>query len=1190
MATPRVLRFDAEVASSLRSEETHFTQVRTASEFLTAIKARYATPTTVSLGRLFLPFLFPDLTSFERTADLITHLRLLDSSYRTACTDAQLALLPPPMAITIYFIATSLPDRLASVRDVLLLKHPSELTIKVLESALKDVKRNLRSVASASGVVPPPLFHGCTIPQLPTFSASLASAASDVTAAAVTTSSRSWGRSGRRGGHGAGGGGAGGGGDVASSGDGSAGARGAPHAAADDSPAAASGCDARVRQPPTGLPAAGVGAAAWSFSGGRFAFFHSGLRSFPLFLQNRTTLTPHPTLVSVALADPTSGPVTARYTTTLPCPALPSGSLTGFHVPSFLRNLVGVRPLVSQHVGVWIEPSGETAVCVDGDTAAAAEAAAAAAAAATAVTATATAAAAATVASATAPNPCHGPSSGSRVSPGFRFSLGSCVWSGLPRVLPTLPPSLAPPCGPCVEGRLRATPHSSSLRLATEPFETLHLDKSDVTSTLIRWLLTTADTCGRCVSCLHSDRGGEFRSGILVGFFREQGIRQSWTLPESPQQNGVAERRIGLVMEIARTSMNHARAPHFLWPYGVWYPGVASRFRVWGCLALVRDTSTDKILPRAFFDSRDVLFDESVPYYVRCVPRYPSPLGSPSVGAESVPVRGPESGGAGVGAEPVTAGDSSLREAGVSAASRGVLRLGVHLLQDLESLGLTLLLLVQPPPPPVSGLRTLRLPSPSPPSPPSPPVSGPPLPPLDPSPAVFPPPLPPLSPPLSHTWPSRRSPCARPSSPIPFTDLRTALFCSTPPRSSPSVLPSPPKSALSDSLSTPVTNYYRTYRSVLSRVLASLVTDPRASLSSVSTLTAAVTEFASTRCLDYATCLVAAPPTSPLAVGGESALGCDALEERQFELEFLAAASSHLCAMLLAPEGDPDALDIPTPRTYAEAVSGPWASQWRAAMDSAMASYRFTGTYVDEVTPPWANVVDGMVKRPPGSPSVFKAHYVARGFSQREGVDFFQTFAPTPKMTTLRVLLHVAAQRDYELHSLDFSTAFLQGILHEEPSSADLSMFVRRGSTPFFVLVYVDDLVFATADRVSLADVKLELQKRHTCTDLGELRHYLGLQITRDRAARTITLSHSHMVQQVLQRACGLPHVPDELYSPGPRLPSSVSTSIAEAEIYAGAMAAQELRWLTFLLTDLSERPSSAPTLFTDNKASILLG
>ncbi|CAI7874944.1 unnamed protein product [Closterium sp. NIES-54] len=101
-----------------------------------------------------------------------------------------------------------------------------------------------------------------------------------------------------------------------------------------------------------------------------------------------------------------------------------------------------------------------------------------------------------------------------------------------------------------------------------------------------------------------------------------------------------------------------------------------------------------------------------------------------------------------------------------------------------------------------------------------------------------------------------------------------------------------------------------------------------------------------------------------------------------------------------------------------------------------MASWKSTGTYVDEVPRPRANIISGMwifrVKRSPGSPPVFKARYIARGFSQGQGVDIFQTFSPTPKMTTLRVLLHVAAQRDYELHSLDFSTAFLQGSLHEE--------------------------------------------------------------------------------------------------------------------------------------------------------------
>ncbi|CAI5478994.1 unnamed protein product [Closterium sp. Yama58-4] len=166
------------------------------------------------------------------------------------------------MAITIYFIATSLPDRLASVRDALLLKHPSELVISVLESALKDIESNIRSVASASSAVPPPLFHGCTVPQLPTFTASLATAATDVTAAAVTTSVRSRARSGRRGGQGAGGS-RGGGGGVAGGGGGSAGVGGAPGAASSDSPSAAGGGATRVSRAPARLKAVGAGVAAW---------------------------------------------------------------------------------------------------------------------------------------------------------------------------------------------------------------------------------------------------------------------------------------------------------------------------------------------------------------------------------------------------------------------------------------------------------------------------------------------------------------------------------------------------------------------------------------------------------------------------------------------------------------------------------------------------------------------------------------------------------------------------------------------------------------------------------------------------------------------------------------------------------------------------------------------------------------
>ncbi|CAI7760088.1 unnamed protein product, partial [Closterium sp. NIES-53] len=118
-----------------------------------------------------------------------------------------------------------------------------------------------------------------------------------------------------------------------------------------------------------------------------------------------------------------------------------------------------------------------------------------------------------------------------------------------------------------------------------------------------------------------------------------------------------------------------------------------------------------------------------------------------------------------------------------------------------------------PPPPPVSGLRTLGLPSPSPTPSLSPPVYGPTFPPPDYAPAVFLRSQPPLSPPLSHAWTSS-SPRACPLSLIPLNGLRTVLFRPSPPRSSPSELPSPPELALTAFLSTPVSDYYRVFRLV----------------------------------------------------------------------------------------------------------------------------------------------------------------------------------------------------------------------------------------------------------------------------------------------------------------------------------------------------------------------------------------
>ncbi|CAI7873493.1 unnamed protein product [Closterium sp. NIES-53] len=131
--------------------------------------------------------------------------------------------------------------------------------------------------------------------------------------------------------------------------------------------------------------------------------------------------------------------------------------------------------------------------------------------------------------------------------PRLRGMHSRLLISGLPRSLPPLPPSPAPPCLPCVEGRQRAAPHSSSFPPTTAPMQVLLMDLREDLPVLH----------------LHSDRGGVVSSNLLRDFCRGEGILQSFTLPASPQKNGIAERRIGLVVEVARTSMIHAVFPIF---------------------------------------------------------------------------------------------------------------------------------------------------------------------------------------------------------------------------------------------------------------------------------------------------------------------------------------------------------------------------------------------------------------------------------------------------------------------------------------------------------------------------------------------------------------------------------------------------------------------------------------------------
>ncbi|CAI7848140.1 unnamed protein product [Closterium sp. NIES-54] len=115
--------------------------------------------------------------------------------------------------------------------------------------------------------------------------------------------------------------------------------------------------------------------------------------------------------------------------------------------------------------------------------------------------------------------------------------------------------------------------------------------------------------------------------------------------------------------------------------------------------------------------------------------------------------------------------------------------------------------------------------------------------------------------------------------------------------------------------------------------------DPSFESTAASALIAQLLVFAAACRLDHATALVAeSESASPASVWGECALSTDVLEDTQEDLECLAAAVPRFASMLLAAEGGPDAPDIPTPRSYAKAIMGPYSSQWQVAMDAEMAS------------------------------------------------------------------------------------------------------------------------------------------------------------------------------------------------------------------------------------------------------------
>ncbi|CAI7874423.1 unnamed protein product, partial [Closterium sp. NIES-53] len=298
-------------------------------------------------------------------------------------------------------------------------------------------------------------------------------------------------------------------------------------------------------------------------------------------------------------------------------------------------------------------------------------------------------------------------------------------------------------------------------------------------------------------------------------------------------------------------------------------------------------------------------------------------------------------------------------------------------------------------------------------------------------------------------------------------------------------LRAPPESSL-PAVHDPESDCARAASPTVSRLLATVVSDPSFESTAASALVAILVEFAALCRLDYATALLVETESyCPLSVGGECALGTDALEDRREDFDCLAANVPHFASMLLALEGDPDAPDIPTPCSYADAITGPYSSQWQAAMDAEMASWKSTGTYTDAVPPSRANIVAGT-----SLPSFYDLVYVLQRFGFQ-----FSSPQPTPLSTS---------------HSLS-----------APPSDKSVE---PSGPYPELVgfLMYL-----ITCIRPDLA-YPLSLLARCVAPD-------------RHRKGYTFSLSSGSVSWRSTRS-------------------SSVLSSSCEAEIYAGAMAAQELR------------------------------
>lgn len=278
-------------------------------------------------------------------------------------------------------------------------------------------------------------------------------------------------------------------------------------------------------------------------------------------------------------------------------------------------------------------------------------------------------------------------------------------------------------------------------------------------------------------------------------------------------------------------------------------------------------------------------------------------------------------------------------------------------------------------------------------------------------------------------------------------------------------------------------------------------------------------------------------------------------------------------------------LDLDDPRSYKEAMDSPFAPSWKAAMQDEIDSLGHSGTWYGTNLPRGKTSLSTkwvftrkLVVSPSGDETIrYKARLVARGFEQKYGVDYKETFAPVIAHKTIRILLAMAAMEKCYVHQMDVKTAFLNGDVKEEiyisspqgftmsdlpnvgkptyqnvlglrkslyglkqaplvwnstistfltqklgfyQSEEDPGLYIR---SDLILALYVDDMLLFGRSLDTIQSVKNALSSEYLMSDLGEARRFLGMEITvhhpkTDDEPMSISVSQERYLVDILNR------------------------------------------------------------------------